>query len=283
MEIEKRKNLIIIVIVAIIVVLGTLLLTGIIKLESAKVGNNDYTNEHVNNNVNDEFENVPDVEDVVNNFKKSSIINIVEGIAQIDVDYVIYDPYNEYKSVYLELSSAELGVKEKVYLSKNDTHVTLGNLVPNSEYNLVFMTVSTNVDENGNEVTVFPEVEDFVLRTRALEYDMSIYKMSFSESKLMYKVKLQKDFDIDSVNVVVDIEYADAPLECRNIEDSVTVSADDLYRGYVFGDVSVSGCKIDDNTLFNLKIVDVSRDGKKIAEIGKEFSYKLGGNNEEGN
>ena len=170
-----------------------------------------------------------------------------------------------------------MGVKEKVYLSKNDTHVTLGDLVPNSEYNLVFMTVSTNVDENGNEVTVFPEVEDFVLRTRALEYGMSIYKMSFSESKLMYKISLQKDFDIDSANVVVDIEYADAPLECRNIKGSVTISNDDLYRGYVFGDIPVSGCKIDDDTLFNLKIVDVSRDGKKIAEIGKEFSYKLGG------
>ena len=221
--------------------------------------------------------NIPDVDDVINKFKKYSIINIVAGITQIDVDYVIYDPYNEYKSVYLELSSAELGVKEKVYLSKNDTLVTLGDLVPNSEYNLVFMTVSTNVDENGNEVTVFPEVEDFVLRTRALEYGMSIYKMSFSESKLMYKISLQKDFDIDSANVVVDIEYADAPLECRNIKDSVTISNDDLYRGYVFGDIPVSGCKIDDDTLFNLKIVDVSRDGKKIAEIGKEFSYKLGG------
>ena len=44
---------------------------------------------------------VPDMDEILNKVKMTSVISVVEGLTQIDVNYVIYDPYNEYKSVYV--------------------------------------------------------------------------------------------------------------------------------------------------------------------------------------
>ena len=200
----------------------------------------------------DELANVPDVEDVVNKFKKSSIINIVEGIAQIDVDYVIYDPYDEYKAVYIELSSNEIGVHDRVYLSKNETRVSLGNLRPNTNYNLEFVTISNDSEDI--------DVQLNSVRTKALNYDMSIYKISNSENKLIYRIGLQEGFEISKVVVEISIENLamDVPESCKSIPDEVIIDSNMLYNGYAIGDIpDISKCNVDPNSVFTLKVIDV--------------------------
>jgi len=67
----------------------------------------------VNNN---DTGSVPDMDEILDKVKMTSVIRVVEGLTQIDVDYVIYDPYNEYKSVYVEVISS--GKMDIVYFLK---------------------------------------------------------------------------------------------------------------------------------------------------------------------
>ena len=67
--------------------------------------------------------NVESIGEIKNKTKMTSIIRTQEGMNQIDVDYVIYDPYNEYKSVYAEIVREDK--VETVYLSKTDTHILI--------------------------------------------------------------------------------------------------------------------------------------------------------------
>ena len=83
---------------------------------------------------------VTDIGEIMDKIKTTSIIRIVEGITSIDIDYVVYDPYDEYESVYVLIDD-----KYRVDLSKNDTHIilneeTIGEMLePGQEYNLKFV------------------------------------------------------------------------------------------------------------------------------------------------
>jgi len=117
----------------------------------------------------------PEMDEILNKVKMTSIIRIIEGLNQIDVDYVIYDPYNEYGSVYVEVVSE--GKVEVIYLSKVDTHVTLNNLKANTKYKLNFIYTTIAVDEETGEEEYVPYTfEQFELSTKMPEYSISVYK-----------------------------------------------------------------------------------------------------------
>ena len=45
----------------------------------------------------------------------TSIIMFNEGLTTIDIDYVVYDPYNEYKTVFVEIEN-QVRLKKYIYL-----------------------------------------------------------------------------------------------------------------------------------------------------------------------
>ena len=157
----------------------------------------------INNNDNGS---IPDLEDLFDKIKMTSIIRVIEGINQVDVDYVIYDPYNEYKSVYVEVYDLDVDSDEKpkvkYNLTKNETHKTIDNLKANNNYLFNFVYVLSKVDEDNIEKEEEVIFESFTLKTKLPEYSISLYKISTAdERKISYKVNLQKDFSISSVNV----------------------------------------------------------------------------------
>lgn len=213
-------------------------------------------------------------EEVVDKVKMTSVIRIVEGLTSIDVDYVIYDPYNEYASVYVEVVSNDK--IEKIHLSKNDTHFALNNLPANTKYKLNFI-YTTNDSETGDLIPNTFATYD--VSTLLPKYDISIYKISRVYNKLTYKVNLQEGFTISKVNVNLSFKYQEVDPETEEVKEikvsedsSVTVSANDKY---VLGDIDISKYTIDPDTLIKLTIKSVETGSGKI-ELNDTYSFRFG-------
>ena len=100
------------------------------------------------------------VQEIINATKNTSVIRVTPSIDSISVDYVVYDPNNEYKSVYLEIENTVTNRVSTVYLSKTDTNINISGLSPNVYYNLVFKYSYYDKNKSLKEYT-FDEVGVF--------------------------------------------------------------------------------------------------------------------------
>ena len=219
--------------------------------------------------------NVPLVGELLDKIKMTSIIRVVEGLTQIDVDYVIYDPYNEYKSVYVELISP--GKIDVVHLSKNDTHITLSNLIANTTYKLNFVYEVSKVNsETGLSEVVPYTFEQFELTTKMPEYQVSIYKISKIDNKLTYRVDLQSGFEISKINAKLSFNVVDQTTGDVNevvINDEILV--DDISGGYVLGEIDISGYDIKADSLLRLTVDSVLYD-ETVLPVNIEYTFRFG-------
>jgi len=220
----------------------------------------------------------PDIEDLLSKVKMTSIIRLVEGLNQIDIDYVVYDPYNEYGAVYVEVVSNDK--VEVIYLSKKDTHVTLNNLKANTKYklNFIYTTLQEN-EETGIKEYVPYTFEQFELSTKMPEYSISIYKISKVYNTLTYKVNLQNDFPINKVNVNMTFDYDEVNTETGEIitkkvslDSSVGISN---LGSYVLGTFDISGYDIDEDTLLKLTIKSVV-EGEVEIPVNATYTFRFG-------
>jgi len=215
--------------------------------------------------------------------KMTSIIRVVEGLTQIDVDYVVYDPYNEYKSVYVEVIGA--GEEKVIYLSKVDTHITIENLKANTDYrlNFVYTTSKKIIDPETKietEELVPNTFETFDLKTKMPQYSISVYKISQVYNRLTYKVDLQKGYVISKVKVnlsfkydAVDSETLGTVEKTASIDDVVNIT--DLSKWSVLGNFDISGYDIDEETVLVLTIKNVVS-GDIELPINTSYSFRFG-------
>lgn len=206
--------------------------------------------------------------------KMTSVVRVNTFLTKIDVDYVVYDPYNEYKSVYVEI--VKNGKVEVIYLSKNDTHMVIDNLLPDTEYQVSF--VYTTIDNETGEV-VRNTFERLELRTRKPEYSIDIYKVSSVDKMLTYKINLQDGYLINQVLVNISFDYYEMDNESSSlvkkrasIDNMIPVSGN--YK-YVMGSTSVSGYNIDKDTLIELTVKSVMGSNGTI-EINNSSSFRFG-------
>lgn len=228
----------------------------------------------INNGSGDGTGTEPDIEDVIEKLKMTSIIRIVEGLNQIDVDYVIYDPYGEYKSVYVEVVGNDK--IQTTHLSKNDTHITLNNLVANTNYILNFVYTVSDPDTGELIPNTFDTYE---LKTLMPEYSISVYKVSKVYNTLTYKVNLDPNYTIDSVTVLMEFEYKEKDAETeevvtKNVSDKDTVSVDPKDK-YILGKFDVSSYPIDKDTLVRLTIVNVTSGGLTLP-VNSSYTFRFG-------
>lgn len=230
---------------------------------------------------NGDIGNVPDMEEIMNKIKMTSIIRVVEGLTQIDVDYVIYDPYNEYKSVYVEVVGN--GVSRTIHLSKTETHVTISDLAANTNYRLNFIyTTAVKTEENDTEtVELVPYTfEQFDLKTLMPQYSVLVYKISKVYNTLTYKVNLQKNYNINQVNVNLSFEYNEIDPETTEVTKKVasiddTVNVESSNSSSVYGNFDISGYDIDADTLLRLTVESVVSGEVKLP-INSSYTFRFG-------
>lgn len=227
----------------------------------------------VNNN---DKGNVSDIGEIMDKIKMTSIIRVIEGLNQIDIDYVIYDPYNEYLSVYVEVVSPEK--IESIPLLKDDTHITIKNLNVNTEYKLNFKYTTNEIDEESEENILVPHVfEQFTVKTKMPEYSMSVNKISTVKDKesVTYKINLQKDFNISKVNVNLSLIDSETEEVIVSIDNDVTIDELDLKGGYKFDKFNIKGYQLKSNTLLKLTIKSVVSGGVEH-QINSTYSLVVG-------
>ena len=79
---------------------------GVTNITDNTTGGNDATgdNKGTDNGKNNNSGNV--IEEIKKATKRTSVISVTSSVSKIVVDYVVYDPYNEYTNVYMEVEEA---------------------------------------------------------------------------------------------------------------------------------------------------------------------------------
>ena len=225
----------------------------------------------------DDSGDILDIAELLSKVKMTSIIRIVEGITTIDIDYVVYDPYDEYGNVFVEVISA--GQNYTKDLSKTETHITLDKLEADKEYKLKFVYTTFVTDqETGERISKLHTFEEFDLKTKVPEYSISVYRLSKVSKMLEYKIDLEDDYNISSINV--DVSFDNVVLggntEYINISDSVSVNNN---AGYLIDSVSIDGYNFLPDTILKLTVKSVVVGNREIP-INSTSMFRFGGSNE---
>lgn len=225
----------------------------------------------INNNPPGEDTNL---EEIKSKTKMTSIINFYAGLTQINVDYVVYDPYNEYKSVYAEVMKA--GKLEVIHLSKTDTHIVFNDLLPDTEYEISF--VYTTTDTNGELVR--NTFDRLTLKTIKPTYSIEVNRISSVTSTITYKINLQNGYKINKANVNLAFSYFEIDPESgvstkkqASLDKSVTIPEN---VSSVLGTFDIAGYNIDENSTLKLTITSVEGTSGKINidDASKSFRWR---------
>lgn len=133
------------------------------------------------------------VREIINATRNTSVIRIASGLSSIVIDYVIYDPNNEYQTVYVDIVDANNQDDiSTVHLSKNDTSITISDLKYDNLYYLSFKY--TYFDSNGDlKINIFDTVD-----VHTKNPNISLVVTGVNSDKLFYKVSLDDYYNVVS-------------------------------------------------------------------------------------
>lgn len=189
------------------------------------------------------------VQEIVNATKNTSVIRVTPNINSISVDYVVYDPKNEYKSVYVEILNTMTSQETIVYLSKTDTNINISDLTPNVYYNLTFKY--SYYDEKNSlreytfdEVGVFTEIPKIILTATKI-----------TNNKLYYKITLDKNYTITggTINLYLNDQFTDISGSVPAKGNVSTISGEDCYI-----DLSTLVLSTSTENVLNIRLVSLS-------------------------
>ena len=130
------------------------------------------------------------IEEIKKATKRTSVISVTSSVSKIVVDYVVYDPYNEYTNVYMEVEEAGSNKINTIYLNKNDTRYEFTNIFPNTTYRIKF---KYSYIEDGNEV--IDTFDDITIATKRPKVNIKTTNVSFG--KINYLITTDNSYNID--------------------------------------------------------------------------------------
>lgn len=185
-------------------------------------GNNEGQTGGNNNNNNNDDENI---DDIIDKTKTTSIISVNPSVGNISIDYVIYDPLNEYESVFVEVRDDNNTLVSVGYFDKMNTNFIITGLKANITYNLTFKYVyyreGVRVEEKFDEASVTVGKPSISLRVDKV-----------TSKTIYYTVLLDKDYSLDAltVNLVSDLEDG-SQIKLYNTFDSNTLANKESVSG----------------------------------------------------
>lgn len=210
-------------------------------------GNTQNSNSTYNNNYDS---NISDetVDKIIKATKNTSVIRVSPRIDSISVDYVVYDPDNEYKSVYIEVENSTTSQKSIVYLSKTSTNIVITDLTPNIYYNLKFKY--TYIDSGKQKEYTFDE---FGAYTEIPKITLTATKII--SNKIYYKINLDNNYTISggTINLLLNgqiVSTSSIPTK-GNVSE---ISGNDCY--FDISDLKLN--KNNSNNILTLKLVSLS-------------------------
>lgn len=156
------------------------------------------------------------IEEIKKAAKQTSVISVTSTINKIIIDYVIYDPYKEYTSVYMEVQKEDSNNVDVIYLNENNTRYELKDILPNTKYNLKFKY--TTIEDGQN---VVKEFASSTISTQKPKLSLKVTKTRVGE--VTYIVTTDNNYTLTSADLVVTI--ADGKTgETRMITSNISIS-----------------------------------------------------------
>ena len=215
-----------------------------------------------NNNQNGEY---ISIEELKKNVKTTSLIRAYASMTEIDVDYIVYDPYNEYKSIYAEIRKGDS--VETIQIVRTDTHMVFDGLKADTDYTINFYY--TTIDSK-TEKTILTSFGELNIHTKKPQYNIVVYKISGITNRLYYKVYLQEDYEINNINVKLTVDCQ----ECNFSGYTDTLLVDEGST-IAYGEISLSEYSFDKNTQMTLSIDSVNGPNGQIA-IDSYTTFRIG-------
>lgn len=165
------------------------------------------------------------IDDIIDKTKTTSIISVNPSVGNISIDYVIYDPLNEYESVFVEVRDDNNTLVSVGYFDKMNTNFIITGLKANITYNLTFKYVyyreGVRVEEKFDEASVTVGKPNISLRVDKV-----------TSKTIYYTVLLDKDYSLDTltVNLVSDLEDG-SQINLYNTFDSNTLANKESVSG----------------------------------------------------
>ncbi len=201
------------------------------------------------------------IEELIKNVKTTSIVRAYEGMREIDINYVVYDPYNEYKDIYAEIDKE--GTIERVEVVRTDTHMVFEGLKADTDYKINFYYTTIDSETNNEVKSSFGSLD---MHTKKPQYGIVVTRVSGVTNKLYYKVYLQEDYPIDTMNVTLSID--DVVIATDTIS-GIGGSPSSIPREIYLGDYEIS------NKQVTLEIIDVTGPDGAI-NVGSYTTFRLG-------
>ncbi len=205
-------------------------------------GNNSTYNNNYDSQVSDAA-----VDQIVKATKNTSVIRVIPKINSISIDYVIYDPDNEYQSVYIEVENTDTAQKNIVYLPKSNTNIVIGDLNPNVYYYLTFKY--TYKSDNMQKETTFDELGVY---TRIPQIVITVPKIV--DKKIYYTLEFDDKYTITEGTLyllmngqVITTESISAVGNVNKIGNSTN-----------YFDISNTNIKPNEDNLLTIKLVSLS-------------------------
>ena len=127
-------------------------------------------------------------------------IGVIEAsVSTIKVNYNVFDPNNEYTTIYLEVTGGNIIEPQRYYLNKESNNTTIRDLNANTNYN-ISLKYTVNVDGSATTMT-----EDVItVRTKQPNIELKITKVTSNSISYYLKTDSEYRFDKATLNVYSD-------------------------------------------------------------------------------
>ncbi len=161
-------------------------------------GNNNSTDGNNQTNGNGSSNSGTTIEEIKKAAKQTSVVSVTSTVNKIIIDYVIYDPYKEYTSVYMEVQKEDSDKVEVIYLNTNNTRYELKDILPNTKYNLKFKYTATEDGES-----IIKEFANTTISTQKPKLSLKVTKTRAGE--ITYVITTDSSYTLTSADLVVTI------------------------------------------------------------------------------
>lgn len=188
------------------------------NVTNISINDNNRNNTSTNGNTSSSGNNIggSTIEEIKKAAKQTSVISVTSTINKIIIDYVIYDPYKEYTSVYMEVQKEDSNNVDVIYLNENNTRYELKDILPNTKYNLKFKY--TTIEDGQN---VVKEFASSTISTQKPKLSLKVTKTRVG--KVTYIVTTDNNYALTSADLVVTITDGKTG-ETRMITSNLSIS-----------------------------------------------------------
>ena len=196
------------------------------------------------------------LEEIKKASKNTSIVSVSSGVSEIDIDYVIYDPYSEYTSVYMEVMREGSNNIDVIHLKSNSTnYVISNNIFPNTKYGIVFKC--TYIDpETGEEVK--ETIDEFNVTTKLPNVSIKVTSTSFG--KITYQISNDNSYNITSGLLTI------------YVNGEEYTSYDIVINGNVVDNILIP--EIMENDIVELRLTNIKSGDVVIKDLNSRYMFK---------